>query len=100
MKLTGFWQNFIAEMGNEPGAQQGNVTIHFVDPVDGVGSITGPSGAVEVAAEVGSLIGIMVSVDGRRMFIPATNIAGIVDTPKEEKTEKRPSRSSGSASSS
>lgn len=100
MKLTGFWQEFISQMGNEPGAQRGNVTIHFVDPVDGAGSITGPSGAVEVAAEVGSLIGVMVAVDGRRMFIPASNIAGIVDTPKDDKPEKpaRASRSSASSS--
>lgn len=98
MKLTGFWHDFLAEMGNEPGAQQGDVTIHFVQPVDGAGSVTGPSGAVQVAAEAGSFIGVMVSVDGRRLFVPSTNVAGIVDTPKEDKTEKRASRSSAASS--
>ncbi len=104
MKLNVFWHDFLAEMGNEPGAQQGNVTIHFVNPVDGAAGMTGPSGAVEVAAEAGSVIGVMVLAAGRRMFVPVSKIAGIVDTPKDDKSEKadKPShaRSSGRSSAS
>lgn len=103
--LTGFWQKFLADLGNEPGEQQGNITVHLISPVEGMSSITGPSGALTIAAEAGSVVGAMMQIDGRHLFIPAVNIAGIVDTAKEEKPEKaghsRPSgRSSGSASSS
>lgn len=95
--LTGFWHLFLAEMGNRPGAQQGDVTVHLISPVAGVSAITGPSGALQLAAEAGQLIGAMFLIDGRRQFIPAANIAGIVDT--EAKDEKPAGRrhSSGSA---
>lgn len=103
MKLTGFWHQFLAEMGNEPGQQAGDVTVHLVSPVEGMSTVTGPSGALEVAAEAGSFIGLLFMVNGRRLFIPAANVAGIVDTAKEEKTDKAerpraPGRSSASSS--
>jgi hypothetical protein len=95
-KLTGFWHEFLAEMGNKPGAQQGDVTVHLVSPVDGVSHLTGPSEALTLAAEAGQFIGAMFLIKGRRQFIPATNIAGIVDTEatdeKDEKDEKPESR--------
>lgn len=97
MILTGFYHKFLAEMGNEPGEQQGNVTVHLVNPVEGKSEITGPSGALTVAAEAGSVIGIMVQADGRRLFIPGTNIAGIVDSVKDDKA-KSARRSSASSS--
>jgi hypothetical protein len=88
--LTGFWHPFLAEMGNKPGAQQGDVTVHLVSPVDGVSHITGPSGALTLAAEAGQFIGAMFLIDGRRQFIPATNIAGIVDTGAKDEPDKKP----------
>ena len=100
MKLTGFWHEFLAQMGNEPGAQQGDVTVHLVSPIEGASTVTGPSGALEAAAEAGSFIGLMFMVNGRRLFIPAGNVAGIVDTAKEEKAADKPPRGRSSASSS
>lgn len=97
MMLTGFYHKFLAEMGNEPGEQQGNVTVHLINPVEGKSEITGPSGALTVAAEAGSVVGIMVQAEGRRLFIPGTNIAGIVDSLKDD---KKRTAGRGSASSS
>jgi hypothetical protein len=97
-QLTGFYHEFLAELGNEPGQQQGDVTVLFVNPVDGAKEITGPSGALTIAAEAGSIVGVLVHLDGRRMFIPGTNIAGIVDTAKKEKNGKTANGSSDTSS--
>jgi hypothetical protein len=87
--LTGFWHGFLAEMGNKPGAQQGDVTVHLVSPVGGTSTITGPSGALTLAAEAGQFIGAMFLIDGRRQFIPATNIAGIVDSETKDEPDAK-----------
>lgn len=96
--LTGFWQKFLADLGNEPGEQQGDVTVHLISPVGGMSSVTGPSGALTIAAEAGSVVGALMQIDGRHLFIPAANIAGIVDA--EAREEKPAGRRRSSAPSS
>jgi hypothetical protein len=82
MHLTGFWQGFLADSGNKPGAQQGDVTITLIQPVGGVSTTTVPSDSVHVAAEAGNLIAVQVVLpDGRHLFVPASNVAGIIDAP-------------------
>lgn len=82
MHLQGYWHEFMAAAGNAPGAQQGDVVVSLVQPVGGIGEVTVPSDAVTFAAEAGNLIGVQVMLDGgRRLFISANNLAGVVDAP-------------------
>lgn len=94
MHVNGFWTSFMADAGNKPGAQQGDVTIHLAAPVEGLHEVTCPSAGITVAAEMGQFIGLQVVLaDGRHLFVPAANVAGIIDTPAE-KLQTRP-RSAG-----
>ena len=89
MQLQGYWHQFMADAGNKPGAQQGDVTVTMIKPVGGVDEITVPSADVILAAEVGQLIGVqLITPGGRHLFIAAGNLAGIVDAPLESKRSK------------
>ena len=56
----------------------------LVAPVDGHKSYRVASGSVTLAAEGGNLIGAQLTLPGgRRLFIPAANIAGIIDSAGE-----------------
>jgi len=82
MHLQGMWHVFMAEAGNVPGAQQGDVIVTLMEPVGGVQEVTVPSNDVSIAAEAGSLIGVQVMLpDGRHLFVSAANLAGMVDAP-------------------
>jgi len=82
MHLQGFWHGFMADAGNAPGPQQGDVIVTLVKPVGGVDEIRVPSDLVSIAAEVGNLIGVqLVTADGRHLFIAGSNLAGIIDAP-------------------
>lgn len=82
MHLQGYWHVFMADAGNKPGAQQGDVILTLVKPVGGVEEVTVPSSAVTFAAEAGQLIGVQVMLpDGRHLFATAANLAGVVDAP-------------------
>jgi len=84
MHLTSMWHPFLADTGNAPGAQRGDVIITLAQPVGGVQEVTVPTGSVSVAAEAGNLIAVqLVLPDGRHLFVPAGNIAGIIDAPSE-----------------
>lgn len=88
----------MAAVGNEPGAQKGDVVVTLMEPVGGVQEVTLPSNDVTLAAEAGNLIGVqLVLPDGRRLFIAAANLAGMIDAPTEEGKEKpaRPARAAG-----
>lgn len=86
MHLQGMWHGFMAEAGNAPGAQKGDVIVTLMEPVGGVQEVTLPSNDVIIAAEAGNLIGVqLVMPDRRRMFVSAANLAGMVDAPPEEK---------------
>jgi len=79
------WHEFMAEAGNAPGAQKGDVVVTLLQPVGGVGEATVPSNDVTIAAEAGNLIGVQLRLpDGRRLFINADNLAGMVDAPRED----------------
>jgi hypothetical protein len=83
MHLQGYWHTFMAEAGNEPGAQQGDVIVTLIHAVGGIDEIRVPSDLVTIAAEAGNLIGIqLVTADGRHLFVSSQNLAGIVDAPK------------------
>jgi hypothetical protein len=58
MHLQGFWHEFMADAGNKPGAQQGDVVTSLLQPVAGVCEVTVPSDSVGLAAEAGSLTGM------------------------------------------
>jgi uncharacterized protein YcfJ len=84
MQLQGYWHQFMADAGNKPGAQQGDVTVTMIKPIGGIDEITVPSAGVILAAEVGQLIGVqLITPGGRHLFIAAGNLAGIVDAPLE-----------------
>jgi hypothetical protein len=89
MQLQGFWHQFMADAGNKPGAQQGDVTITMIKPIGGIDEITVPSAGVILAAEVGQLIGVqLITPGGRHLFIAAGNLAGIVDAPLKSEHSK------------
>ena len=94
MHLQQMWHQFMAEQGNEPGQHQGKVTITLLTPVGGIGELTVPSNEVSIAAEAGSLIGLLVSLPTgagkRRMFINGGNVAGIIDTAAAEEVPPEP----------
>jgi hypothetical protein len=83
--LTGFWHEFMAGTGNVPGVQLGDVVIHFSAPVEDHDSMRCPTDGVTLAVEAGNFIGLMTTLpDGRSLFVPAGNVAGIIDAPAEE----------------
>jgi hypothetical protein len=85
MHLKGMWHEFMADAGNAPGAQKGDVVVTLLQPVGGVGEVTVPSGSVTIAAEMGNLIGVQLKLaDGRHLFIAGSNLAGMVDAPHED----------------
>jgi hypothetical protein len=87
------WHGFMAEAGNAPGAQQGDVVVTLLQPVGGVGEVTVPSNDVTIAAEAGNLIGVQVMLpDGRHLFVSAGNLAGMVDAPRAEDKPARRGR--------
>jgi hypothetical protein len=89
MHLQGYWHEFMAAAGNAPGAQQGDVVVTLAQPVGGVSEVTVPSDAVTFAVEAGNFIGVQLTFDGgRRLFISAANLAGVVDAPV--KAEHKP----------
>lgn len=76
------WTAFHADQGNQPGANRGDVLVELVEPVSGEKVFRVPSGSVTVAAEQGQLVGVQVTLgDGRRMWLPATNVAAVIDAP-------------------
>jgi hypothetical protein len=88
MHLQGFWHGFMADAGNAPGPQQGDVIVTLVKPVGGVDEIRVPSDLVSIAAEAGNLIGVqLVTADGRHLFIAGSNLAGIIDAPVKKSGE-------------
>jgi hypothetical protein len=101
MHLQGYWGKFMADAGNAPGAQQGDVIITLVKPVGGVEEVRVPSNEVTLAAEAGNLIGVQVTgYDGRHLFIAAGNLAGIIDAPAgdDEKDDAKPAHRGTAAS--
>lgn len=84
------WHEFTAQQGNEPGAQQGEVVVTLMQPVGGVGEVTLPSNDVAIAAEAGNMIGVQLLLgDGRRLFVGAGNVAGILDAPVSKEVRGR-----------
>jgi hypothetical protein len=99
MHLQGYWGEFMANAGNEPGAQRGDVIITLAQPVGGVKEVTVPSAAVTLAAEAGNLIGLQVVLpDRRHLFVAAAYLVGIIDAPPASDGPKavRPARKAGS----
>jgi hypothetical protein len=88
MHLQGYWHVFMAEAGNKPGAQEGDVVVTLNKPVGGIEEIRVPSNLVTIAAEAGQLIGVqLMTADGRHLFVAAGNLAGIVDAPLAKKDQ-------------
>jgi hypothetical protein len=82
MHLQPMWHKFMAEAGNAPGAQQGDVVVTLIKPVGGVEEVRVPSSEVTLAVEAGNFIGLQVKGhDGRHLFVTAANLAGIIDAP-------------------
>lgn len=86
--MSSRWDQFLAMAGNEPGQEQGDVTVHLAAPVGGMNSFTCPSADLTVAAEAGQLIGLsVVLADGRHLFVAGANVAGIIDADQPEAGE-------------
>jgi hypothetical protein len=84
MRLSTSWHQSLAEMGNAPGVDRGDVTIFLAEPVEHRKSWTVASGAVVVSAEAGNITGLEVTLpDGRRLFLLAANVLGIIDAAEE-----------------
>ncbi len=93
MRLETMWHVFMADVGNAPGTNQGDVVVTMMEPVGGVQEVTVPSADVSIAAEAGNLIGVQVMMPGgRHLFIGANNLAGIIDAPVAEDKPARASR--------
>jgi hypothetical protein len=82
------WLGLVAELGDEPGDHQGNVTV-YVSPSAAGSEFTVPSADVKIAAEQGCLVGIQLTLaDGRHMFVPGANVIAIVDGPPASGSKK------------
>jgi hypothetical protein len=89
------WHGFMAQAGNAPGDNKGDVIVSLLEPVGGVQEVTVPSGDVAIAAEAGNLIGLQLMLpDGRHLFVSAGNLAGVIDAPTDSKEDgqQRPQR--------
>jgi hypothetical protein len=80
MKLSGRWDQELAQFGNLPGLNQGDVTIELAIAVEGKNAYTVDSDDVTFGAESGNVIGLTLKLaDKRHLFIPWSNVTGIVD---------------------
>jgi hypothetical protein len=80
MHVSTQWAAHLAEMGNRPGKNRGDVTLVLIQPVENRAEWVVPSAAVTVAAEAGCLVGVQVELpDGRRAFFPGANVLAIID---------------------
>jgi hypothetical protein len=76
------WTQVMEGVGNEPGAQTGDVLVALAFAVDGMDSFTCASADLTVAAEAGSIICLStVLEDGRHIVVPWSSVAGIIDAP-------------------
>ena len=89
MQLSGRWDLTLAEFGNRPDLNQGDVIIELGTPIDGMKSFTAASEKMTISAEGGQVLGLSVVLgDGRRLFVPWLNVTGIIDAPAESKKRK------------
>jgi hypothetical protein len=80
MKLSGRWDQELAQFGNAPGLNQGDVTIELAIAVEGKNAYTVDSDDVTFGAESGNVVGLtLLLADKRHLFIPWSNVTGIVD---------------------
>lgn len=88
VNMSSRWDQFLAMAGNEPGMDEGDVTVHLSAPVAGMSSFTCPSSSLTVAAEAGQLIGLSVVLeDGRHLFVAGANVAGIIDADPDRRDD-------------
>jgi len=80
MKISGRWDQELAQFGNLPGLNQGDVTIELAVAVEGKNAYTVSSDDVTFGAESGNVVGLtLLLADKRHLFIPWSNVTGIVD---------------------
>jgi hypothetical protein len=85
MQVRGRWDEVLAEFGNTPELNQGDVVIELVEPIDGLRSVIAASEQLIIAAEAGMVLGVICRLmDKRRLLIPWGNVAGIIDAPAGE----------------
>ncbi len=84
MQVSSRWDEVLAQMGNKPDLNQGDVVIELANPVAGMQSVTAASEDMIIGAEAGQVVGLFVRLgDGRRLFIPGSNVTGIIDALKD-----------------
>jgi hypothetical protein len=82
MRIIGHWDQVLAQFGNQPGLDEGEVLIELAQPIGGAESLRVPIGELDAAAEAGAVVGLFTRTsDGRRLFIPWSNVTGISDAP-------------------
>ena len=84
MRVIGHWDQELAQFGNKPGLDEGDVIVELAVPVDGMKSVRCATSDLQVGAEGGQVIGVFPRLpDGRHLFIPWLNVIGIIDAPSE-----------------
>lgn len=89
VRISTRWVQELEQFGNAPGLNQGDVVIELGQPVDGMEKITVASGKVSFGAEAGTVVGLIVELDGdRHLFVPWSNVTGFFDAPAASKKRK------------
>jgi hypothetical protein len=82
MQVSGRWADLLAEMGNEPGVQRGDVCVRLAPPLQDEWL---PSGDITFLAEAGNFYGIYAHLpDGRQAYWPASSVLAIEDAVSED----------------
>lgn len=78
MNISSNYASLLADLGNEPGLQQGDVLVRLGDGR----SERVPSADVTFLVEAGNLLGIHARLrDDRKVFWPASSVLAIEDAP-------------------
>lgn len=84
VQVIGNWDQQLAQFGNKPGLNEGDVLIVLSTPVDGMKSVRCAAADLFVGDEAGSVIGLLLVLpDGRHLLVPWANVVGIIDAPAE-----------------
>jgi hypothetical protein len=84
MRVSTRWAELLAQFGNLPGTDAGSVTVHLNAPLEGRKTWELPSADCTIAAEAGSVVGLVLELDsGRRVFVPAGSVVAVIDSPED-----------------
>lgn len=76
--LNPSWAGILADLGNQPGLHSGDVVIEL----QGSEPVVCDSDDITVAAEGGTIHGLLLARDGRRVFLPWHVVTSLYDAPE------------------